>query len=67
MEKHDRNIALIRTGMAAVMLSAVAFPHVFQPAVDSVWSVIRVRTLFRASFFETIWTTGWYITIEVRM
>lgn len=65
MEKHVRNIALIRASMAAVLVAAIGFPVLFQPALDTLWSAVRVNPLFRASFFETLWTTGCYIALEV--
>lgn len=66
MEKRAQNIALIRAGLAAIICAAVAYPELFQSILNSTWRILRRSALFRASFFETVWTTGCYIVLEVR-
>ena len=66
VKREASNINVFRAGLGAALFISVQLPWLFQPALNKLWEVLKVNFLFRASFFETIWTILWYIVIEVR-
>ncbi|CAD6587956.1 MAG: hypothetical protein CYPHOPRED_004208 [Cyphobasidiales sp. Tagirdzhanova-0007] len=65
VKREASNINVFRAGLGAALFISVQLPWLFQPALNKLWEVLKVNFLFRASFFETIWTILWYIVIEL--
>ncbi|KAL8989702.1 MAG: hypothetical protein Q9169_008301 [Polycauliona sp. 2 TL-2023] len=54
-----------RSLILLVLGSSVATPHLYQPALDYIYTSLRHSSFFTASTFETWWTVIIYAIIEV--
>ena len=54
-----------RIGLSLILGSMIACPWVYQPAIDTIYSILRESYIYRASTFETLWTVIVYAIIEV--
>lgn len=59
------SIWVLRSLLLLIIGSSVIFPEIYQPALDSLYALLRNSSVYTASTFETWWTVFIYALIEV--
>ena len=57
-------VLLPRLALGLTLGSAIAFPTLYQPALEKLYAYVLASSVFRASTFETFWTVIIYAIIE---
>ena len=58
-------VFLPRLVLGLTLGSAIAFPTLYQPFLDSLYAFLYTSSIYRASTFETFWTVIIYAFVEV--